>query len=110
VEDGHPDVDVNEPGTPLGNYVVIQCAEYYITLANLRNGSIQVQAGDPVNFELYLGTVGNSGVPSIPHLHVHATKGSWEPGEGQPVPLIIPSTFAVDKFLVRNDLYISNKE
>jgi hypothetical protein len=110
VEDGHPDVDVNEPGVPLGNYVVVQCEQYFITLANLKNGSIPIQPGDQVSFQSFLGTVGNSGVPSIPHLHVHATTGGWRPGEGQPVPLVVPGVFSVNKFLVRNDLYISNKE
>jgi hypothetical protein len=110
VEDGHPDVDVNEQGTPLGNYVVIQCAQYFITLGNLKNDSIAVEAGDQVNLEIFIGFVGNSGIPSIPHLHMHATRGGWRAGEGQPVPMLFPSTFALDKFLVRNDLYISNKE
>jgi hypothetical protein len=110
VEDGHPDVDVNQPGIPFGNYVVIQCEQYYFTIANLKNGSIPVKPGDQVSIQALIGFVGNSGVPSLPHLHVHATRGGWRPGEGEPVPMLFPSAFAVNKFLVRNDLYISNKE
>ena len=109
-EDGHPDVEVNGQGVPLGNYVVIQCADYYVTLANLRSGSLLVEAGDPVNFEMSVGNVGNSGVPAIPHLHLHATKGSWRPGEGEPVPMLFPGLEDIDKFYVRNDLTINNKE
>jgi hypothetical protein len=110
IEDGHPDVEVNGQGVPLGNYVVIQCADYYITIGNLRSESLLVKAGDQVNFQMSIGNVGNSGVPAIPHLHVHATKGSWIPGEGEPVPMLFPGLSDVNKFYVRNDLTISNKD
>jgi hypothetical protein len=109
VEDGHPEVEVFAQGAPLGNYVVIQCAEYFITLGNLRNESIDVELGERVSFERFIGRVGNSGTPSIPHLHVHATKGGWQNGEGEPVPMLFPGLTAVNKFFVRNDLTISNK-
>lgn len=110
VEDGHPEVEVFAPGTPLGNYVVIQCtAENFITVGGLRNGTIDVKLDEQVSLERFIGRVGNSGTPSIPHVVMFATKGGWKDGEGIPVPMIFPGTLAVNKFFVRNDLTISNK-
>lgn len=101
VEDGHPDVNVlAEPSDKLGNRVVIQCFEYYVTVAGFRRNSIQVKVGEQMSFNRILGYLGNSGTPSIPHLHVHTTIGAWDE-TGIPVPMEFEY-----RFLVRNALYV----
>jgi hypothetical protein len=102
VEDGHVDVQPFAPASGLGNKVVIQCDNVFFTLANLKNGSLAVAVDDAVGMGQLLGMVGNSGSPSIPHLHVHATTGSWD-SSGTPIPVLFDSNFAVDHFMIRND-------
>jgi hypothetical protein len=106
VEDGHTDVDLFEETTELGNYVVIQCVDYYITMGNFRKGTINVAVGERITVNRQVGQVGNSGTPAIPHLHMFATKGGWENGEGEPVPMFFERAFSVDNFLVRNEVQI----
>ena len=104
VEDGHPDLQPNQPPqSDLGNRVVLQCFEYYVTVANLRNGTIPVREGQRVSLNNQLGQLGNSGTPSIPHLKVFATVGSWnELGS----PVLINFEY---NYTVRNMLYIGQK-
>lgn len=106
VEDGHPEVQPFGKGTGLGNYLVLQCAEYYITLGNLRRGSIIVKVGDSVRLGMQLATVGSTADPAFVYLHVHATTGSWKPGEGTPVPMLFDGSFSVNLFAKRNSLLI----
>jgi hypothetical protein len=106
VEDGHPDVGVYEKGTELGNYVVLECADFYITLSNLKKNSIILKPGDQFNLNRMIAQVGNSAEPGLPHLHIHATKGGWKDGEGTPVPMLFESLFAVNDFLIRNELLL----
>ena len=68
VEDGHPDVVLGTPEAPLGNRVVLQCLEYYVTVANLRKDSIIVKVGESINFRVQIGQTGSSGSPSVPHV------------------------------------------
>jgi len=104
VEDGHPDVPLYSPvDTHLGNYVIIQCVDFYVTLGGLRNGNILVKIGDRVTLQNEIGFIGNSAAPAIPHLHMHATVGGVT---GQPVPMLHEGTFAVDQFAVRNKVFI----
>ena len=100
VEDGHPDVALQPASDKLGNRVVIQCYEYYVTLANLMNDSILVEVGQNVDMQNQLGQVGSSGDPAVPHLFIYATTGSWDE-TGQPVPL----SFEL-RFHERNDILI----
>lgn len=60
----------------LGNYVFIEIEETgtYLVLAHMKQGSIQVQAGDWIEAGTLLGRVGNSGTTSEPHLHIHHQK------------------------------------
>jgi hypothetical protein len=102
VEDGHPDEVFGTPETPLGNYIVVQCFEYYVTVANFRNGTIIVKEGQEIGFTVQVGQVGSSGSPAIPHLRIFTTTGSWDQN-GTPVPQI----FDLDQsFHVRNDLVL----
>ncbi|MFZ6030394.1 MAG: M23 family metallopeptidase [Chloroflexota bacterium] len=105
VEDGHADVPpYGNPETALGNYVVVQCEQYYVTLAHLRKNSINIAVGDFVRPLAQIAHVGNSGSPAIPHLHVHVTHGNLRSGEA--TPILFDGWFAVNQFPVRNKLFI----
>jgi hypothetical protein len=98
VETGNPQVEVNQKAQGLGDRVVIQCFETYVTVAGMRN--VLVKQNDKVRVGQTIGYVGNSGQPSMPHLHVHATINSYGP-DGIPVPLLFEYVFAT-----RNTIFI----
>jgi hypothetical protein len=112
VEDGHPDLKpFEQPQSKLGNYIVVQCGDAFVTLANLKNGSIEnsgraFQPGDVIFFNELLGLVGNSGTPSIPHLHIQAARGGWRPGTGTPVAILFDGAYAVNQFATRNKIFV----
>jgi hypothetical protein len=106
VEDGVPDAELNKADSNLGNYIVIQCVDYFVTLGNLKNGTILVKPGDYVRISMMLAKVGNSAKPGIPHLHLHATTGGWKEGEGNPVPMLFAGDFAINDFMTRNELVL----
>mgnify|MGYP005850715675 CR=1 FL=1 len=83
-----------------GNFVTIDCGDFFVILAHLRRGSTEVATGDRVKAGDVLGQMGNSGNSSEPHLHLHAQSGLPEdaPLAGDPLWLTIN-----DRFLVRND-------
>jgi hypothetical protein len=102
VQDVHPDMTVPEmdhDNLP-GNYVSINCGDYFVILAHLQSGSITVAAGDRVEVGDALGQMGNSGNSSEPHLHLHAQRGlpEDEPFGGEPLWLTVNG-----RFLTRND-------
>jgi hypothetical protein len=104
VENTHPDVIPPAQGeTLLGNYVVMQCNQYYITIGGFKKDSILVKEGDFVRYNVMLGQVGNSGIPSIPHVHVHANIMGIT---GDPVPMLFDGLFSVNQFAVRNKIFI----
>ena len=86
--------------------MVIQCADSFVTLANLRNGSIKKQPGDRVSLVGVIATVGNSGSPSIPHLHIRAARGGWRPGMGTGIPMLFDGAYAVNQFATRNKIFV----
>jgi hypothetical protein len=100
--DGRPDMRVPEYDRPLiaGNHVIIACNAAHVVLAHLREGSVQVRAGDSVTVGQPLGAVGNSGGSDEPHLHIHAQRPGPPglPVGGDPIPI----TFG-GRFLVRGD-------
>ena len=106
VENGHPDVDLGGETSGIGNYVVMKCVDYYITIGNLKNNSILVKVGDNTSLNTMIGQVGSSGEYPIPHLHIHATQGGWKDGEGSPVSMIFDGAFAVNNFLTRNKIVL----
>jgi len=102
VVDVHPDMTVPEMDRSSlpGNYVAIDCGNFFVILAHLQRGSITVAAGEPVQIGDALGQMGNSGNSSEPHLHVHAQQGLPEEAAfgGEPLWLTING-----RFLARND-------
>jgi len=52
-----------------GNYVILDCGDFYPLYAHLQNGSVEVHPGQVVGTGDLLGAVGNSGSSLQPHLH-----------------------------------------
>lgn len=88
VVDSLPDQKIGrtDASNPAGNHVVLKVAEKeYAFLAHMRQGSIEVAAGDKVSRGDELGRCGNSGNTSEPHLHFHLqTTPELSTGEGLP--------------------------
>jgi hypothetical protein len=84
-----------------GNHLLIDCGEFIVLLAHLRQGSLRVGEGDTVATGEPLAEVGNSGQSGEPHLHVHAQRGfdPEAPLSGEPLPITFDG-----RFLVRNDI------
>ncbi|HKK94174.1 MAG TPA: M23 family metallopeptidase [Longimicrobiales bacterium] len=90
--DGVPDQAPGEmnPNAPLGNHVIIDHGKDEISfLAHLENGSVGVEAGQEVEAGDPIGTCGNSGNSSEPHLHHHLQRDTefhaGRGGEGLPL-------------------------
>ncbi len=103
VEGDLPDMSVPEMDSArkLGNHVILECDGVWVVLAHLRQGSPSVVMGDAVSKGAPLGTVGNSGNSSEPHLHLHVqTQGRADaPISGEPIPFRIEG-----RYLLRNDI------
>lgn len=80
-----------------GNFVAINCGDFFVILAHFRQGSIAVATGDRVHTGAFLGEMGNSGNTSEPHLHVHAQRGlpADAPLAGEPLWLTVNNEFPV---------------
>ncbi|RKQ33453.1 M23 family metallopeptidase [Oceanobacillus halophilus] len=102
-EENLPDLTPPEmdPQQPKGNYVAIQCenSDAIIYIAHMQENSITVESGQFIEESQPIGSVGNSGNTSEPHLHIHAEK------DGVGVPLKFDG-----EFLVRNDLVKQKEE
>jgi len=89
---------------PAGNFVLLECGESDVLLAHLMHASLTVKPGEWIRTGRLIGKVGNSGLSTEPHLHLHAQARS--PGDnflaGAPLPLQIEG-----RILVRNSLLIS---
>jgi len=90
--DGVPDQTPGEmnPDAPLGNHVIIDHGDAEFSfLAHLKNGSVAVEAGQSVKAGDPIGTCGNSGNSSEPHLHHHLQRDAefhaGRGGEGLPL-------------------------
>ncbi len=73
VVDDQPDQAIGQSDIehPAGNLVVIDIGSgRYVMMAHFRPGSIRVRVGETVRAGQQLGSVGNSGNTSEPHLHV----------------------------------------
>jgi hypothetical protein len=66
-----------------GNHVIIDCGGFNVELAHLQQGSVAVEVGAVLSVGSLIGTVGNSGNTTEPHLHIHAVDP--QSGAGLPV-------------------------
>jgi hypothetical protein len=58
----------------------------FVTLVHLRRGSVRVQVGDAVRVGDQIGSCGNSGNSTEPHVHVQATDSpDWATARGLPL-------------------------
>ena len=94
-----PDLPVPERDTERleGNHLLIDCGDFIVLLAHLRQGSLAVGEGDAVTARQPLAEVGNSGQSGEPHLHVHAQRGTQPeaPLAGEPLPISFDGVFPV---------------
>ena len=61
----------DDVGPLAGNYILIQGDEGVGFYAHLRSGSVCVHEGQRIRVGQRIGTVGNSGNSTMPHLHFH---------------------------------------
>lgn len=98
-EGGMRDLPVPERDTERleGNHLLIDCGDFIVLLAHLRQGSLAVGEGDRVSARQPLAEVGNSGQSGEPHLHVHAQRGTSPdaPLAGEPLPISFDGQFPV---------------
>ena len=103
--DEHPDmVPPNQDDkNPAGNYVIIKHngSNALIFMAHLHQNGIFVREGDFVKPGQPIGSVGNSGLSTEPHLHIHCEEDEEEEfnTSGEGIPLLFDG-----RFLKRNDL------
>lgn len=88
---------------PAGNFVRIECGEADVLLAHLMHSSLTVVAGQRVQTGQLIGRVGNSGLSTEPHLHLHAQLRGPEDNflAGEPMPVWVDG-----RILVRNSRFI----
>jgi hypothetical protein len=102
VIDGNPGVNPLAPaggsGDRLGNRVIIQCADFFVSLSNLR--AVMVEVGEEVSYNRMVGQVGNTASDSIPSLHMYVTLQ-----DGTPVPVLFEAGYFF-RFVSRNFVYI----
>jgi hypothetical protein len=81
--DGEPD---NAPGPraserpdPAGNYVDLEVTSTntHLLIAHFRQGSLRVVTGQSVAEGDTLGSCGNSGNSTVPHVHIHHQREPW---------------------------------
>lgn len=98
--DGMPDMPVPEPDSSQleGNHVLVECGDFAVLVAHLRQSSVLVSANDHVETGQKLGEVGNSGQTFEPHLHIHAQRLAAEGApllSGKPLYLTFDGIFPV---------------
>ncbi|NUT71420.1 M23 family metallopeptidase [Pseudarthrobacter sp. C4D7] len=72
-----------------GNHVIIQSGNAFIALCHLQRGSVCVQRDQLVRPGEPVGSCGNSGNSTEPHVHVQAMD-SADPGQAAAVPIVFP--------------------
>lgn len=104
--DGLPDMQVPQTDRQhlAGNHVLLRCKNSDVLLGHFKPGSLKVRTGDTVAVGQAVGSVGNTGNTSEPHLHIHAQQrgAATEPLSGNPLPMRFDG-----RFLVRNDRFIA---
>jgi len=93
IEDRLPDLTPPDQDRqhPAGNHVLLGCGDTGVLLAHLMQSSLSVKPGDRVQAGQWIGRVGNSGLSTEPHLHLHAQHASASEDflAGEPLPLQI---------------------
>ena len=86
VDDAIPSESHHDYNNPAGNNIVIDHGNNeYSLIGHLKRGSLVVKEGDVVEQGDVIGSVGNSGNSTEPHLHYHLQNTSrWLDGEGLP--------------------------
>lgn len=101
IEDRLPDQKPlqTDPRHPAGNFVRLECGEADVVLAHLMQSSLTVNAGQKVQTGQLIGRVGNSGLSTEPHLHLHAQHRGPVHNflAGEPMPIWVDG-----RILVRN--------
>lgn len=101
IEDQLPDQTPlqTDPRHPAGNLVRLECGEADVVMAHLMKSSLTVEAGQKVQTGQLIGRVGNSGLSTEPHLHLHAQyRGPTHNFlAGEPMPIRVDG-----RILVRN--------
>jgi len=84
---------------PAGNFVRLECGEADVLMAHLMRSSLTVMAGQRVQTGQLIGRVGNSGLSTEPHLHLHAQHRGPDENflAGEPMPVWVDG-----RTLVRN--------
>ncbi len=83
-----------------GNYVAVACdgdEEIKVYLAHMQENSVLVENGDMIEEGQQIGSVGNSGNTTEPHLHIHAEK------DGVGVPIQFNGEFLTRNSIVKKD-------
>jgi hypothetical protein len=92
-EDRRPDLAPSDPDRqhPAGNYVLLGCGETGVLLAHLMKSSLSVKPGEHVQAGQRIARVGNSGLSTEPHLHLHVQNRSAAEDflAGEPLPFRI---------------------
>lgn len=106
--DIYPDLQVPRTDSkhPIGNYILLRCADYEVLLAHLERGSVRVSPGDHVApDEPALARVGNSGNSIEPHLHIHAQQRASGAAlmAAAPVPMLFDGNFLVRNQTIQFD-------
>jgi murein DD-endopeptidase MepM/ murein hydrolase activator NlpD len=101
IEDQLPDKKPlqTDPRHPAGNFVRLECGEAEVVMAHLMQSSLTVDAGQKVRTGQLIGRVGNSGLSTEPHLHLHAQHRGPVHNflAGEPMPIWVDG-----RILVRN--------
>ena len=92
--------------TIVGNHVVVRADDgFFVLMAHLQKGSVQVSVGELVEVGQELAKVGNSGNTSQPHLHVQAmTHARLNHADNQPLAMLFDVNDRKRRWLKRNDM------
>jgi len=93
------------PAAVAGNHVVVAATPDgpFVLLAHLQRGSVTARAGDLVRVGEALGSCGNSGNSTQPHVHVQATDSlDWQAARGIPIRFTSLDPSSADDWLPRD--------
>jgi len=115
--DTYADHDLGKPidGDPAeGNSIVLDLGnQEFCFIAQLKQGSLKVKAGDMVKPGEELGQIGLSGEASFPALHIHLQNTAvWNKGIGLPIQFhypVVNGKVSANAVPVRGDVIENNK-